>query len=301
VQSILVNALGVLLLFVALGLGYWRWISPRRASLDLQSTGLLLLLLLTLAGGLIGAPAWWANQPHAFSWRLPPLAGRMLAAAGWAFVVACAGALETPSRRRVRLILLLLAVYLVPLIPTILLFHLDRFDPRAIITYEFFGLLVVMSTASVWYLVRQPDLADAPSDDQPTDFLLELWLGAIAVLTCLWGLALFVTDSGPSSLIWVWPSDLLTSRLIAVMLLAIAVGAATSVRFASPARLMLAVLLTYGLGVALANLWSDFLGKRISMPYLLVFGVIAVGSAALLVRESVRESAPHVRLDTQGG
>lgn len=289
-QSILVNALGALLLFTALGIGYWRWISPRRASLDWQGRGLLLLLLLTLAGGLIGAPAWWANQPHAFSWRLPPLAGRMLAAAAWAFVVACVGALQKPSRRRVRLVLLLLAVYLVPLIPTIILFHLDRFDPGALITYEFFALVLGMSTASIWYLVRQPDIADAPQDDERADLLHELWLGTVAVITCVWGVALFLTDSGPSSLIWVWPSDLLTSRLIAVMLLAIGVGAGTSLRFASPARLMLAVLVTYGLGVALANLWSAFLGKPISMSYLLAFGAIAVGSAALLVRESVRKS-----------
>ena len=41
----------------------------------------------------------------------------------------------------------------------------------------------------------------------------------------------WVTDSGPVPFVWVWPGDLLTSRLIGVMLLTIAVGAATSQTF----------------------------------------------------------------------
>jgi hypothetical protein len=287
-MTILLNAIGVLLLLVALGLGYWRWIYPRRAALDWQSTGLLLLLLLTLMGGFIGAPFWWANAQQAFSWRLPPLAGRMLAAAAWAFVVACVGALEKPTRQRVQLALTLVAVYLVPLLPTILLFHLDRFNFGAVITYEFFLVVVVMSVASIWYLLRQPDIPGAPADEGHPDPLMTLWLIAIAVVTFIWGMALFGTDAGPSPLIWVWRGDLLTSRLIAVMLLTIAVGGIVSLRDAGAARLMLAVIVTYGVGVALANLWSAFLGKPISASYLLVFAVLAAGSAALLARERLQ-------------
>ena len=75
-------------------------------------------------------------------------------------------------------------------------------------------------------------------------------------MCALWGLALFVTDDGPWGLIWVWPGDLLTSRLIAVMLLTIASGAVYALRYADVSRVMLGVIAVYGFGVMLANLWN---------------------------------------------
>ena len=76
------------------------------------------------------------------------------------------------------------------------------------------------------------------------------WLGLVAAVMAVWGLALFITDSGPSPFIWVWPGDLLSSRLIAMMLWAIAAGAAFALPRTDTARLMLGVTLTYGVGVA---------------------------------------------------
>jgi hypothetical protein len=91
--------------------------------------------------------------------------------------------------------------------------------------------------------------------------------------------------------IWVWSGDLLTSRLLGVMLLAIGVGALTSRRYADVARVMLATALTYGLGVALTGLWNVLLGQPIIVSYVVVFGLLFLGSAGLLLvdRPAVRQ------------
>jgi hypothetical protein len=59
----------------------------------------------------------------------------------------------------------------------------------------------------------------------------------------------------------VWPGDILTSRLIAVMLLTIAVGAVYALRYADVSRVMLGVIAVYGFGVMLANLWNILAAK----------------------------------------
>ncbi len=264
--------------------GYRRWIKPR-AHLPLATQGFLGLIVLTLMGGFIGSPFWWFDIPQSFSWDLPPLAARMLAAAGWSFAVVCFLALERPTVRRLRLVLLLLCVYLGPLVVVILFFHLNRFDWAAPITYGFFAIAGGMTVATLWYLVRQPVVVpDDARDTAPAIFGVRLWVGALALVLAVWGMALFVTDAGPLKLIWVWPGDLLSSRLIGVMLLAIATGAVFSMRYADTARLFSSVALTYGVFVALANLWSVFVGKPIQFSYLIVFGLIGLGSAFLLTR-----------------
>jgi hypothetical protein len=283
--TLLPQLAGLALLLAGVWLCYRRWVLPR-AELDLQSRGLLVLVILTLIGGGVGTPVWWADAPWAFSWDLPPLAGRMLGAAGWTFVVVCFLALERPSAQRLRLVLWLLAVYLAPLVVAILLFHLDQFDFAQPITYGFFVIAGGMSVATLWYLLRPPAiLTRSPDTPTPPSLTVRAWLGLIALVTALWGLALFVTDLGPLPLIWVWPGDLLTSRLIAVMLLAIATGALIGLRDADSARLMLAGTLTYGLGIALASLWSIVDGTPIRISYLIAFGIIFVGSTALLLYE----------------
>jgi hypothetical protein len=276
---ILIQVAGLVLLAAGVWLGYRRWVHPR-TDLDMQGRGLLLLLTLTCVGGAVGLPVWWADQPWAFSWDLPPLAGRMLGAAAATFVVLCIIVLERPAAPRLRLVLWLLAVYLVPLVGAILLFHLGSFDFSSPVTYVFFLIAAGMSAAAVWFLVRFPSGLPAERSEPPS--LMRSWLIGIAAVTALWGLALFVTDRGPLSLLWVWPGDLLTSRLIAVMLLAIASGAIVSLRSADTARLMLIALLTYGLGIVLAAVWGAVSGAPIQLAYLAVFGAIALGSAAVL-------------------
>jgi hypothetical protein len=84
-------------------------------------------------------------------------------------------------------------------------------------------------------------------------------------------------------LVWAWRGDVLTSRLIAVMLLAIAAGAVTARRYQDTARMMLAMTTTYGVGLAVAALWNGLAGRPIPMGYVAVFGVIGLGSIALLL------------------
>lgn len=276
------DILALLLLAVAFGLGYWRWIRPRVRGLSLSGTGLLLLLVATLSGGLLGSPFWWLDQKASFAWDLPPLASRMLAAAGLAFAVVAFRALEQPRYPHNRLVLLLLAVYLAPLFVAALLFHRDRFNFHAPITYGFVVIGGSMAAMALWYLWRQPRLmVDLARLRTPANAIRTM-LGLLAVICGAWGLALFLTDSGPFSQVWAWPGDLLSGRLIAAMLLAIAAGAWFSRGDSGTARLMLWMTLTYGLGLGAASAWSALDGKPVKLGYLLVFGGIALVSALAL-------------------
>ena len=276
-----------LIFLVVLGFvvwGYRRWI--RHREVGIQGKGMLLLTIVTLVGGLVGSTGWWIDDPRAFSWDLPPVASRMLASAGWAFAVATIAALQRPVPHRMRLVMLMLTAYLVPLLVTIPLFHLDRFDPAAPITYGFFAIVLSMTVAALWYLFQQPVIVpDEPTDSLPPTQLVVSWLRLVAALTALWGLALFITDNGPSGFIWAWPGDLLTSRLIAVMLLTIAAGAVYALRYADVSRVMLGVIAVYGFGVTLANLWNILVSKPVNPSYVAVFSIMFLVSATLLIAE----------------
>jgi hypothetical protein len=86
-------------------------------------------------------------------------------------------------------------------------------------------------------------------------------------------------------LIWVWPGDLLTSRLIAVMLLTIAVGAVYDLRYADVSKVMLGVIAVYGFGVMVANLWNILANKPVNPSYVAAFGIMFLVSATLLIAE----------------
>jgi hypothetical protein len=86
-------------------------------------------------------------------------------------------------------------------------------------------------------------------------------------------------------LIWVWPGDLLTGRLIAVMLLTIAVGAVYALRYADVSRVMLGVIAVYSFGVMLANLWNILASKPVNTSYVVTFGIMFLVSAILLIAE----------------
>jgi hypothetical protein len=280
----LAQLLALLILGAEMGMAYLLWIHPRRKSLDTQKLGALLLTVLTLTGGFIGSWFWWMDEARSFAWDVPPLASRMLASAGWAFFIVCLIALQRPTFRRLRLVMLTLFIYLAPLAVVIFLFHLNRFDPSAPITYSFFATAIVMTVASTWYLFRPVRvIADEPRDKQPSSLALKAWLVLLTLLTAAWGLALFITDKGPSDLVWVWQGDLLSSRLIGVMLLTIAGGSLYSLRFVDSSRHMLAMTLTYSLGLAAASLWNMVGGKPVKPAYLVVFGIVFLVSAGFLL------------------
>ncbi len=288
-MTLLLQFFGLFLLIAGVGLGYWRWIRPYGETLDAQAKALLLLVILMVMGGLIGSPFWWIDEARSFSWDLPPLASRMLAAAGWSFAAIGIMVLERPTYRRLRLVLILLFVYLVPLAIAAPLFHRDRFDFSQPIVIAFFAIVALMVGATTYYLLRQPDIfPDGVADLAPPSPTLRAWLVIVALITALWGLALLVTDSGPSALIWVWPGDLLTSRLIGVMLLTIAAGAIYSRPALGTTRPMSLMIIVYGIGLAAASLWNATAGKPVKLSYVLVFGIMAVVSAVLLVREQRR-------------
>jgi len=281
--DLFLQILGLVALLVGLFVGYRRLIVPRAEEISPQGQGLLFLVIMAMIGGFLGSPGWWLDDPRTFSWDLPPLAGRMLASAGIAFGVACYITLKKPFYQRVRLVLWMLFVYLVPLAVAILFFHLDYFDPRAGITYVFFIIVIFMTIASSWFLYRQPEtIVRENQDPRPPSAIVQGWLSLIILVVGVWGIALFITDNGPIKLVWVWAGDLLSSRLIGSMLLTIATGAWYSRRNADTARVMLAAILTYAVGVSLASAWGAFFGKPVVASYLIVFAVIALVSAAML-------------------
>src|SRR5581483_12153608 len=73
--NLLVQIAGLVAMLALIAGGYARWIRPRH--LDLAGRSLLLLVVLTLVGGLLGSTGWWIDDPRSFSWTLPPLASRM--------------------------------------------------------------------------------------------------------------------------------------------------------------------------------------------------------------------------------
>jgi FtsH-binding integral membrane protein len=154
--DLLFQIAGLLLFLVCIGLGYWSWVVRYAAALDNQQRGVLLLLIVTLAGGFIGSPVWWVDDPRSFAWHLPPLAGRMLGAAGWSFVTLCLAIVERPTPARIRQALVMLGVYLAPLTVAILLWHLDRFDLNAPVTYTFFAIVTALLVPTLWFLIRPP-------------------------------------------------------------------------------------------------------------------------------------------------
>lgn len=285
----------IVFLAAGFGLGYRRWIRPRRDHIDRRSLRLLLLLILASMAGFIGSPFWWFDVQQSFAWDLPPLASRMLAAAGVSLTVGAVLALERPSRQRVRLYLILLVAYMVPLVVVVLAFHLDRFDFSAPITYGFFAAVATVTIPSVLFLHRQPQIiSEKQPDDRSVTTGERTWLSLCGAATGVWGLALLVSDDGPLEMIWVWPGDLLSSRLIAVMLLALAAGCLYSAISPDVVPMMLLVIAVYGAMVPLAtaaNLLSD---KPVKPAYVVAFTALSLGSVVFLGRSSRRRRAAVV-------
>jgi hypothetical protein len=288
--------LGAVLLMLGLGFGWWRWIQPYRDALPPVRIAVKWLIVLTLMGAFFGQFGWWLDDDDSFAWQLPPLASRMLGAAATSFAVATVVVLERATPRREHLVLVLLAVYLWPLVVAIFAFHLDRFEADDALTYSFFLIAGTMSaaTAALLLLTRSPD--GGTGAVETPDPIQRSWLLLVALVTGLWGLALFVTDDGPWGAIWAWPGDLLTSRLIGVMLLTIAAGSLYAARYRSTATAVLAMTATYGVGLAVASLWQAVDDRPVKPAYVAVFLVIAAGSLVLARRSQARAPADtHVQ------
>lgn len=249
-----------------------------------------MLVILTFAGGSIGSFSWWFDVAGSFAWDLPALAGRMLGSAGWSFAFAAFVALQRPTFLRMRLVMLMLFVYLAPLAVAIVLLHLDRLDFTAPITYPFFAVVALLAGGAGWYLWRRTRVlpaAQEPPDARPS-LGLRAWLWVIAEITGGWSVALAITDAGPVREIWAWPGNPLSSRLIAAMLITVAICSAWATRHADPARIMAGVTVIYGLGLSVASILGA-LGTRSVYTseltgYVAVFTLMAAGSVLVLLR-----------------
>ena len=263
--------------------GYRRWAAPNLVGASTPAKVLLGVMVVTVMVA-IGVPFWWFDADQSFSWDLPPLASRMLAAAGMSFVVLGILVLRHPSHRRVRLVLVLVEVYLAPLAFVMAAFHLDRFDFGKLISYGFLIVAFGMTIVAAYFLVRQPDIVpDDDGDLAPSSIASRVLLLAVAATTFAWGLALFITDAGPTDLVWAWPGDLLSSRLIGVMLLAIGAGSTYALPRAATARLMQITTLVYAVGLAAASLWGSVVAKPVKPAYVAVFAIVAVLCALVLI------------------
>ncbi len=281
-SAIVLQLLGLAILLAGVALAWRRWGRTPAGALRPLGRGILATVVVTLVGGLAGAPFWWMDYPASFSWDLPPLASRLLAAAGLAFGLSGILVLEWPSAARVKLYLVMLAAYLVPLVAAILVLHLDRFDWHAPITYAFFAVAGGLCGASMLHLARWPAGATAEGHTVPAP--IALFLLAVAAVTGFWGLSLYVTASGPVALLWIWPADPLTSRLIGTMLLTLGLMSLMSRKDAGRASLSLTVLTIYGASVVAAGLMNIPAGKPLPAGYMVVLGGIGALAVALRLR-----------------
>jgi hypothetical protein len=279
--GLLVQFLGLGALLGLAGWGYRHWISPRQ-QVGIQGNGMLLLCVVTLVGGLLGSTGWWIDDPRSFAWDLPPrqpdagfrrLGFRRCHACGlasarsppYAASDAHAGGVPGAATRCRSLV-----------------------SPRPLRPCCAHHVRILRASSyndRCRALVSVQAVPNGPADSLAPTALVGRWLGLVAAVCASWGLALFVTDNGPSGLIWVWPGDLLTGRLIAVMLLTIAVGAVYALRYADVSRVMLGVIAVYSFGVMLANLWNILASKPVNTSYVVTFGIMFLVSAILLIAE----------------
>ena len=266
--------IGAALFLAALALGLRRW-WPRLAGINPAAR---ITLIATTLGGLIGAPFWWLDLEPAFAWDLPPLASRLLGAAAVAFGLAGLFVIRRPGPARARAHALLTAVYLGPLALVLLAQHLDRLDFAAPVTWGFLLAVAGLTTSALASLT-----APVPGVRRPARGAEGLWLLLAGLALTLWGGALFAVPSAPIGLVFVWPGDPLTSRLIAAMLVTLGLAlwlARADSRLLPQARIFGAA---YGLGGAVAVLGNVARGLPFPPLYLGALAVLGVVSAAFLI------------------
>ncbi|MDK9696724.1 MAG: hypothetical protein OEL76_10050 [Siculibacillus sp.] len=264
--------LAPVLMAVAAGLAYRRW-----GAADVGGRFARLVLIVLTIGGALGAPLWWAGAPSAFPWLLPPLAGRMLAAAAVAFAVLGVRVLERPTPARVGLHAIAAEVYLAPLVVAILAFHLDHFDWSRPVTAGFFAIAAFLVIGAAPLIGRDRAAVRA----EPVAAAALLVAGAILAVTAA---ALFFVPTTPIPALFPWANDPLTSRLIAVMPATLAVAFVLAARDRSLVADAGIFALVYGVGVVAAVVLNALAGKPLLVVYLVIFGAGAVVGAAVAWR-----------------
>jgi hypothetical protein len=304
-SDLIMQIAGLGALIAALGAGYWRWIRPSKVGAELSSapTRDILslaqrwLILLALCDSLLAAPFWWADQSFSFAWDLPASASRMLAMAGLALAAMCLYTLERPTRSRMRLIMILLAVYAAPLGAALLIAHRNQLNFASPMTLALLILLGVYAIGGGWLAWRPPaDPPETEEDVQPVRHSYNAWLFATSLFCLMWGGWLYATDAGPLDAIWLWPGYPMSTRLMGVMMLALSAGSALGWRSLLAARVILLGMTLYGIGVALSFL-PDFLGGNFNLVTITSnFAGLGLGSAFTLLTERWGDAPPPVVL-----
>jgi hypothetical protein len=267
----------VIVLLAAMAAAFARW--GREPGEGRGSPVGRFVLIATAVGGLIGTPFWWLDLPPSFAWDLPPLASRMLGVAALAFGVTGIAVLEHPSAARERLFYMLILVYLVPLALAAVTLHLDRFDFARPVTYGFFAVVIVLCVGSALELSRGKDAGLVQFAPGGT---VRGWLLVAGLTLAVWGAALFLVPTAPYPLVFNWPQDELSSRLIAAMLMTVAVAFFLSRHDAGLARLALLFAGVYGIGVVAAGMMNAAGGKPMPLLYVTGFGIVGLVSLGLL-------------------
>ena len=274
-----VQLIGLVVLVLGTALG--EVLLQRRMALAGAAREARFLAVIAGVGGLVGVTVWWQNPDYAFAWALPPVAARFLAVAGVAFGAVALRAAWIGTIGHLRMIAAMLLVYLGPLAAAILLLHLDRFNPSAAITYAFFAIVLTMVILSMRALLRPPDEVRG---------LTSGMLGLGGFLAGLWGLVLFLWPAGPWPVLWPWPQDPLTTRLIAAMFLTVA-AACHFAEGPAERRTAYILCLLYGAGIGVVVSLALLAGKPASLAYLIFWALVMVAAVRGLVSERAVSSA----------
>ena len=237
-------------------------------------------LALATAGGLIGAPFWWGAVPVSFAWAMPSLAFRFLAAAGLAFGAVGLAVMARPSPAKIRFVLGMLATYLGPLLVLILLFHRGALDWSQPVSWGFLGIVVLLTFWSLLEMVKSRDLRPGTL---PGPVERGIWAVGIGLFG-LWSAALLVWPGGEVRLIWPWPDNALTTRLIGAMLLTLFMMSWMARNRTELARLAALGVATYGLWVSIACGLRVVAGQPVPWLYAVVLGGGGLLAAMRLVR-----------------
>ena len=172
----------------------------------------------------------------------------------------------------------MLAIYLGPLAIAILALHRDRLDPAQAVTWGFFSIVILLLVGALWLIVSHK----APTTDALPARGIQWVLAAVGTVAGLWGAVLFIWPTGPVNAVWLWPTDALTSRLIASMFLTVSAASWLARTSASLVVTVLAVVLVYGIGVCLAGLVNLAADKPLPVAYLGFWVAAAITAAVSL-------------------
>ena len=267
------------------------------------------LFLLASMGGGFGALIWFVLMPNTWPWLMPSLATRFLSAAAAAFALGCAIALWRGRWPEARLFLVVSAGYFAPLLVTLPL-HLDRFNFLLPVTWGFLMTGAGMFVLAIWELVRtarRPFRTASP----PQPAWIRALVALVGVLSLVLGLLMLVAPE-TATLVWPWvwevveggPIDVdgLTNRLIAVMFLGLAAGAAFTLaeNRRDVGEVFLAMVVAYALLGALGV--GLFVAHHPTTPsmYLYLAGLVSIALAALLALQPSDVESHPAQLEENG-